>query len=206
MRLNIFNKYIRVLIVSDFLMVGSFGLLTPIFAIFVTNQIEGGGLTVAGFSEMIFLLVKSLIQIPVSEFLDRQRKKKGAFIDVVLIILGSLLIAGVHFSFIWVHTIWQLYLVQAIYAVGVTLIYPTWMVLFTRNVNPARESLHWGVYNTVTGVGGAIAAAVGGILAENVGFKAVFIVMGLASLLGTAFLLLIYKDVRIMARRKRNKN
>ncbi len=202
MPLNIFNRYIRVLIVSDFLMVGSFAFLTPIFAIFVTNQIEGAGIAVAGFAETVFLLVKSLVQIPVSEFLDRKRKKSGPLIDVIVIILGSLLIAGVHFTFIAVHTVWQLYLLQAIYGVGITLIYPTWMVLFTRNVNPARESLHWGVYNTVTGVGGAIAAGVGGVLAENFGFKTIFIVMGLTSLLGTLFLLLIYKDVKKNSRRR----
>ena len=43
------NKVIRFLITSDFLLQSGWGLIGPIFAIFLTRQIEGGSLEMVGF-------------------------------------------------------------------------------------------------------------------------------------------------------------
>ncbi|GAH48577.1 unnamed protein product, partial [marine sediment metagenome] len=65
------NPVIKVLTISDFLIISGFGLITPIFAVFVTDTIEGGTLAVVGIAAAIYLLARSIGQIPVGAIIDK---------------------------------------------------------------------------------------------------------------------------------------
>jgi len=54
------NPVIQALIFSDLLILSGFGLISPILAVFITNQIRGGSLEVAGLATTIYLVSKSL--------------------------------------------------------------------------------------------------------------------------------------------------
>ncbi|PIP17793.1 MAG: hypothetical protein COX43_02310, partial [Parcubacteria group bacterium CG23_combo_of_CG06-09_8_20_14_all_35_9] len=55
------NKVVKILIFSDVALVSGFGFVSPIFAIFLSENIQGGGVEVAGFAAAIFWIVKSLV-------------------------------------------------------------------------------------------------------------------------------------------------
>ncbi len=52
------SKVIRVLISSDFLLQSGWGLIGPIFAIFLTQQIKGGTLAAIGFVAATYWITK----------------------------------------------------------------------------------------------------------------------------------------------------
>ena len=81
-----------------------------------------------------------------------------------------------------------------IYGLGSGLAYPTWLGLWSANLDKGRESFQWSVYSTSTGLGTAATGATGAAVASMVGFYATFIMAGLLCLLGC--LALIYMGRR----------
>lgn len=187
------NQFIWVLIWSAFLITFGFGLITPIFAVFLTEQIRGGSLVVVGVAEMIYLGTKSIFQIPVSLLID---KTPGERIDFYSMFLGGILITLVPFLYLFAEFPWQIYILQFIYGLGSALDWPAWMGLFTRHIDENKESFEWSLQTTFEELGMAGAALVGGILAERLGFKPVFLLVGIFSFLTFFLLFLFYQRVK----------
>lgn len=68
------NPFIKTLIYSEFFITSSFGFIGPIMAIFITQQIVGGIIVTVCVAHAIFLLTKSLLQIPMGEYIDRKEE------------------------------------------------------------------------------------------------------------------------------------
>lgn len=186
------NKVIRFLTFSDILMLSGWGLVNPIFAVFVTDQIQGGNVEMAGLAITIFLLTKSLAQVPIAWMIDR---KKGEIDDFWVMIIGSLVISLSAFLFIFAKTVSHILLIQVINGLGAALSYPSWLAIFTRHVDYRKEGFEWSIYFTLTDLGGALAAGLGGVIANYLGFQPLFLLVSLLSLLGTAFLFVFYRDI-----------
>jgi hypothetical protein len=182
------NRFIKIMIFSDFVMWSAFGLVGPIFAVYITQQIPGGSLAVVGFASGLQLILKSILQIPISRWIDKNR---GEWDDFYTAIAGSFLLSLVPFFYIFMRTPADLYFVQIIYALGAAMNFPGWVAIFTRHVDKGREGFEWSVYNTSVSIGAGITGAIGGFLAEKTGFLILFIIMGILNIMGTAFLLLI---------------
>jgi MFS family permease len=192
------NPVILTLLISDAIMMTGFGLVEPFFAIFV-GQVEGGSIVSAGIASAIFMTVKSLIQLPFSRIVDAtdhtrmapHRHRATAFLWT-----GIGLIVVVPFLYYMSTHIWHVYLAQAVYGLGAGLAYPTWLKLWELHIDKGRESFEWTLYSTVTSLTVAASAVVGGILVQNLGFEASFLVMGLISLLGGATLIILHNDAQ----------
>ncbi|MFZ5932669.1 MAG: MFS transporter [Patescibacteria group bacterium] len=192
---NIFslNKILRVLVASDILVYSGFGLMSPIFAVFVTDQISGGTLITVGIAEAIYLGIKSLFQIPIGILID---ETEGEKIDFWLAFLGSVLMAVAIFLYLFATQPIHIYLIEIIFGVAGAMAYPAWMGLFTRNLEEGRESFIWGLHSTGTELSSAMAAALGGLLAENLGFNSLFLTAGIIALIGSLFLLVVYPEIK----------
>ncbi len=188
-----FNSVIRILTISDVITISGFGLISPIFAIFIVGSIEGGSIEVVGIAMTIFLLTKSLGQIPAGIIIDRI---KGENDDFWAMFVGSLCYSLIPLLYIFISTPIQLYIVQFFYGLSVALTYPSWYAIFTRHIDHHREGIEWGVYNTLIDLGAAGAAAIGGFVASKFGFVPLFVVISMMSFIGSAFLLLIQKDLK----------
>ena len=186
------NRVIRFLTISDILMLSGWGLISPILAVFVTEQIHGGNVEMAGLAVTAFLLTKSLVQVPVAWLID---KKRGEIDDFWVMIIGSLIISLTAFIFVFARTVSHVFLIQVVNGFGAALSYPSWMAIFTRHVDSRKEGLGWSLYSTTTDLGGALVAGLGGAIASYLGFQPLFLLVGLLSLLGTAFLFVAYKDL-----------
>ncbi len=184
------NPIIRLLILSDFAIFYGFGLINPIFAVFLNNQIRGGNLEVIGFASTIYLVTKSLGQIPVAEVVDRL---KGEEDDFWLMVIGTFAFSLVPILYLFARTPLHIYLIQFFNGVMTAFTFPSWMAIFTRHIDKNMEGLEWGIYYTLTDLGGAAAAGLGGFLAQNYGFQNVFVLTAIFSLVGSFFLLLTKK-------------
>jgi len=178
------NTTIKILLISDVLIYTGLGLTTPIMAIFVKEQVTGGSILAAGVASFLFLLVKSLTQLPLSRYTDAHQEKQRFFLIVgTLFMIGScvLLILAKHME--------TVYIAQCMLGLGNGLAYPSWMSLWNTHLDRHHEGFEWSLYSTLTSLGMAFSAAIGASLAQLVGFQWTFAIMAFLNLCGGAFLL-----------------
>ncbi len=186
------NPVVKFLTISDIIILTSFGLITPIFAIFITNNIDGGTVEVAGLASAIYLFTKSLGQIPVARYID---KIKGEKDDFWVMFIGSMGIVIIPVLYLFIDAAASLFVVQFFYGASAAMVFPAWMAIFTRHIDKEHEGVEWGVYRTMIDFGCAVAASLGGLLAYRFGFEPLFIVISIVSFMGALFLLLIYNEM-----------
>jgi MFS family permease len=180
------NRTMKLLMLSDIFVLTGFGLIQPILAIYINDGgVAGGSMLSAGLASALFLFTKSLVQLPFGRYVDNQPGKTR------WLILGTLLMALVPVIYVTAHSIYQVYMAEMIYGVGSGLAYPTWLGLWSANLDKGRESFQWSVYSTSTGLGTAATGAAGAAVASLVGFSATFILAGLLCLLGCVALLVM---------------
>jgi MFS family permease len=185
------NKILKILLLSDVLIIAGFGLLGPIFAIFLKENIIGGSILAVGIAQTIYLLTKAGLQIYVSKYTDHE---KGNIRELYTLIIGSLIFTSVPILYILSTTIWHIYLAQFINGLGAALAYPGWMTLYTRFTNKNKEGYKWSVHNTSISLGAAATAAIGAYIAEMLGFNILFIIVAIFSLIGTILLSQLFKQ------------
>lgn len=187
------NNLIRILTFSDVLIVSGWGLVNPIFAVFLTQQIEGGSMELIGLSTAVYLILRSSLQIPFSRFIDRH---KGEIDDFLVMFIGSLLCSLCPFLFILATKPVHILLIQALLGVGGSMASPGWLAIFTRHIDQHREAEEWGLYNAMVGLSGALTGALGGFMTEKFGFRFMYFVVGVICTFGCAFLFFVYQDLR----------
>jgi MFS family permease len=190
------NKFIKILITSDFFLNYGLGLLGPIFSIFIIKNVTAGDMTeaakVAGIATLLYWVPKSIIQIPVGRFVD---KNHGETDDFWFMIGGLFLTALVPFGYLFSFLPWHIYVLQTIHGIGMAMSLPPWLALFTKRIDKGKEGLEWGVESTFLGLGAGIGGAAGGYLASIFGFSPVFIMAGCFNLFAVSILLLLHKKI-----------
>ncbi len=172
------NRVVRFLILSDLFFLGSWSMVQPLFSIFVIEHIKGATLIVVGLVASLYWLVKSLLQIPVANYLDNHDGEKDDFYTLIIALSLASIAA---FSFASVTELWHLFLTQFIYAVAMGLYVPSWSGIFSRHLDDKRFSFDWSLDSTVVGLTSCGSAILSGILANFFGFSFVFILVGILS-------------------------
>jgi MFS family permease len=188
------NPVIRFLIISDTMLIGSAGLLGPVFALFIKDFVVGGNEAVAGIAAGIYLFSRSILQIPIAHFLD---KIKGEKDDFWVMFVFSILFAIVPLLYLVISTPWELYIVQFILGFFTAFTYPAFMAIFTRHIDKGKEGTEWGIYFTLTDVASAMLAIIGGFIAVYAGFPILIIMVVTMSLIGTLLLLPIKPYIKL---------
>jgi len=179
------NRVIRFLVFSDLFFWGGWGLINPIFALFVVDKISGTTVFTVGTAFALYWIVKALFQIPVSLYLDRHEGEKD---DFHALILGLTLAGFAAMAFLLVKSILALYIVMFIQAIAYGLYTPSWSAIFSRHLDKDHYSFDWALDSTTVGIASGVAAFIGGAIAKLFGFEAVFILTSILSL-GSASLL-----------------
>jgi MFS family permease len=172
----------------DVLILSAFGLLSPVFAIFVVGQIEGGTASVVGFATAAYFVAKSLFQIPVGRYIDRH---SGELDDFWIVIAGYAILASIPFFYLFAKTPFHIYTLQFFLGIADALAVPAYLAIFSRHLDKDFEGTEWSVRSVFTSVAAAIAGAAGGIIVDRFGFRALFVIAGVFALLSTLSLLFI---------------
>lgn len=181
------------LIGSDVALSAGFSVISPIFSIFILDNITGGNLRVVGFAAAIFIAVRGILQIPVGRFLDKIRGNRDEY---VFLITAFIILAASPILYLIVRTPFELYLVQFLYAIGYAMNYPAWTSLFTRHIEKGAEGHSWATYSTAVDFGGALAAAASGIIAEKFGFPPIVWITLVLNIIGLVAILKLYPHFR----------
>jgi len=102
----------------------------------------------------------------------------------------------VPFGYLVSSTAWHIYILQVIQAVGMAMVFPPWLAIFTRHIDKGKEAFEWGLNSTTLGFSAGIAGAIGGILVAVVGFNIIFILVGILNIVSSCVLLLMRKEIR----------
>jgi MFS family permease len=187
------NQVVRTLVISDFFVNAGFSVFAPVVAIFITHQISGGTIETVGFGAAIVQIFKVLVELPVAKILD---KNHGEYDDFYSLMFGSILIATVPFLYLFAKEITHIYIIQAIYGVGIAFTAPPWYAIFSRHLDKMQESFEWSLDSVSIGLAAAGAAAFGGLLAQKYGFNFVFIIGGLFAIFGSIMQIRIFKHIK----------
>src|SRR3989344_4904125 len=169
---SIFSKKdLRILLITDGLVLISGAMLGPIYAIFV--DIVGGDLMDASIAGGIFALVAGLTVLLSGKFSDHVTEPR------YIVSLGYAIIGAGFLLYIFVNSVWFLFIVQAVIGFGEAIYSPAFDALYSRHLDENKEATEWGGWEAMkyfTASGGAI---IGGIIAKNFGFSPLFIIMSM---------------------------
>jgi len=135
----------------------------------------------AGAATSIYMITKAIFQIPCGKFISKIGEKK-------VLLIGNGLIVMVFLGYYLMTSTTHLYLINALYGFGAALAFPSWYAVFSRNISKGKEAYEWSVYEFFTNTGPGIAAFVGGIIAQIIGFKNLF--LGCFFISGAGYVLL----------------
>ncbi len=190
------NKVIKAYIYWDIAVNSAWGLLAPVFAIFILQKIAFGniaqGAKIAGFATLFYWLTKAVLQIPIGNYLD---KNHGEIDDYWFFITGTTITAFVPFGFLFSYLPWHIYLLQAIHAIGMSMVVPSSTAIFIRHADKGREAFESSLDSTLLGIGAGITGALGGIMAGYFGFNLIFILTGILTFISAIFIFLVKKDM-----------
>src|SRR3989338_1187132 len=182
------NKIVKFFIISDLALWSGWGFIDPLFSIFVVEKIVGSTLVSVVLLATIYWVTKGVLQIPISLFLD---KTDGERDDFYALVFGLMIGAVASFSFILVESIWQVYFVQFIKAVGFALYIPAWSAIFSRHLDKEHTAFDWAVSSSSVSLGIGMAGFIGGTIASFTGFNFVFLMVGMMGLLSAGLLLFV---------------
>lgn len=193
---KVINKIIKVLISSDFFLNLGWGLLSPIFALFILQKITNGdammATEIAGFSALFYWISKSFIEIPIGRFLD---KNEGERDDFMFMFVGLLVVSFVPLGFLVSTEPWHIYMLQVVHAIGMAMTLPSWLAIFTRHIDKSKEAFEWSIETTSISMGAGIAGGLGGVVASVFGFDVLFMFVSGITFFSALLLLLVRNNV-----------
>jgi len=185
MNKNTVNRVIRTLIVSDFFLFFSMGLLAPIFAVFILQNVENK-IEVIGYSVSIYWLVRVLTVVPFSHLMD---KMKGEMDEYYFMIVGTFITSCVPLFFIFSTEAWHIYLLQIVNGLANSMAVPAWRILFTNHIDSRIVGFEWSLEDVGVGIATAASASIGAFIADKYGFNTLFVVITCFGLIGTFILM-----------------
>ena len=194
----------RAYIYWDFLVNSGWGLLAPVFAIFLLQKVAGGniieGTRIAGFATLFYWMTKAVLQIPIGNYLDNH---SGEIDDFYFYVVGIFITGLVPFGFLFAFLPWHIYALQVLHAVGMSMVIPSSYAIVIRHSDKSREAFEGSLDSTLAGIGAGIAGAIGGIMAGYIGFQVIFILTGISTLASVLFIFQVRANMTPKGRRKK---
>lgn len=179
------TKVIRILILSDFALQAGWGLIGPIFGVFIVEQVPGGNLAVVGLIAATYWVTQSVVQLFVASFLDRTPGEKD---DFLFLMTGMVAANLVPLGYVFARELWHIVLLEFVRGLAMACVVPSWYAIFTRHLPKGREAFTWSLDSTGVGVAAGFSALFGGVVAMFLGFQWAFVLVSFFGLLSTGIL------------------
>jgi len=188
------NKVVKYLILSDIAFFTGWGLISPVFPIFVLDRIQGGTALVVGVATAIYWIVKALLEFPVGTLLDKYAGEKD---DYFFLVSGFFIASLVPFGYLFAVFPWHIYLLQFFYGLGMAMAIAGWRAIFTKYIDKGKEASEWSLDNSMLGFGTGLAGIISGYMIMKFGFSFTFIIAGCLGLTGVLLLFGISDEVQV---------
>jgi len=153
--------------------------VVPLYA-----QSLGADTVLVGIINSAFLLMAALLSLPLGMMSDRLGRKR-------LACFGALILSATSFLLYFSKTPWQMVWIYLFFGMGLAAFGPTMMSLVA-DISPATHlGRSYGWYTTALYTSMSLGPALGGFLAEELGFLQVFVISGILVFI-TFWLILLY--------------
>ena len=171
------NPLVKAFIISECFLWSAWNFIIPIFAIFALKDIVGGKIELAASGYSIHLVFRVIFELIVGRYLTRSSDSK----KLKIAILGILTITVAYIGFIFTNTIFLFFFFYAVAGVGFGIVSPAKNTLFSTHLDKDKESMEWGVSDATAFIAIAMAAALGGFIAGQYGFRVLFILSAIVN-------------------------
>lgn len=176
---------IKVLLVSDAWINLAVGMIGPIYAIFVEEI--GGDILDASWAYSAYMITAGVVMYILSKWEDHSKHKEH------FVVLGYALTSVGCLLYYFVFNQFTLLLTQVVLGFAIAILDPAFDAIYSHYVKAKEEASNWGIWEAMSYIVTAIAAIVGGYIAEFFGFKPLFLLMFFVSLIGTVSSLSLYR-------------
>ncbi len=188
-RINLsINRAVQVLLLFLFFINAGQGLFEPILAVFVVKGLVGATFATAGFAAAIYAIVKSSLQLPIARAIDKKQNERD---DFYVLLAGSILNVIYPLGLAIIQFPTQLYVLSFLNGVGGACLMAAYYAIFSHHVDKGSEGFEWSLFS-VWGLtlSVALGAALGGLIADAIGIRQLFLISALVSA-GAAFVLIL---------------
>lgn len=178
-----FNRTLIWLAIADLTAVSAFGLILPIFALFLFDNIPGATIQSVALAQAFFLASKAVFELLFSTFdIKNPPSPKTASQRVAL---GYLFLASIPLGYAVAQDMGQIFLLQLALGLGVGMVGTTWHDLFTASMDRRWQGSEFTLYRTSVGFACAAAAVLGGVIAQLFGYHILLITLSGLSVLAS---------------------
>lgn len=174
------NPIVKAFIVSELFVWSSWNFVTPIFAVFVVNDITNGSVELAAFAFSAYMIARVIFELASGRYLAHVSEEAKFITTIIGIILVSVSYLGLGM----IHTIPWLFFFICLSGAGIGVATPAKNALFSIHLDKGKESTEWGIYDAIIFVGMATATALGGVIAKQYGFPPLFLLGSIINFLG----------------------
>ena len=183
MKKYLFNKALRVLLITNGLILIAAAMLGPIYALFVEKI--GGNLLDASVAGGLFALSAGLVSLVFGRLSDRIKHSE------LVLVLGYALMGTGFFLYQYVESVWHLFVIQVLIGFGEAIYSPAFDKLYSVHLDSKKEGTEWGAWESMNYFTAALGAFVGGLIVSRFGFNAIFIIMAALSYVSASYLYLL---------------
>ncbi len=173
------NPIVRAFIIAEMLFGASWNFFAPIFAIFA-NNVPGGKIEIAASAFSSYLIVRVIFELISGRYLSESGELRKFFLTIV----GTLIISLAYIGFAFTHSVAAIYLFYGVFGVGLGIASPAKNALFSSHLDKNKETVEWGMLDAAVLICVAMAASVGGFIANLYGFQLLFLIATVVNLLG----------------------
>jgi len=177
---RLFNRAIRILLVTNSFILIAGAMLGPIYALFVGKI--GGDLLDASYAFGIFALAAGVTTLFSGKYSDKMKENE-------LIVMFGYGIMGVGFlSYIFVDSILSLFVVQVVIGLGEAIYAPAFDAIYSKHLDGHKSGKTWGAWEAVNYFTTAFGAITGGLLVTFFGFNIMFVIMALLCFVSAVYI------------------
>jgi len=167
----LFNRALRILLITDSLVLIAGAMLGPIYALFVESV--GGSLLDASLAGGLFALAAGITTLIAGKYADSIKRDE-------LIVACGYAIMGIGFLlYTAVNSILFLFFVQILIGFAEAFYSPAFDALYSKHITKKKAGREWGAWESMSYFSVAVGAAIGGVIVTFFGFNAIFVLMAI---------------------------
>jgi predicted MFS family arabinose efflux permease len=185
-KLKITHPLLILLVTNAMVLVGN-AMIGPIYAIFVERI--GGGLLDASGAFALYSLSASITAMIVGRVTDRAKE------DELVVVLGYAVMAVSFVGYVFVSQMWQFFLVQIIAGIGHAIQAPSFDAVYSKHIGKGHSGTVWGAWEGMNYMTMSLGAIIGGFVASQFGFDAMFLLMTVLVLFSALYVYFLPRKV-----------
>ncbi|MCK5476992.1 MAG: MFS transporter [Candidatus Aenigmarchaeota archaeon] len=187
MRNIFFNRALKILLITNSLIMTASAMLGPIYALFVEKI--GGNLLDASIAGGVFAFAAGITTLISGRYTDRTKEKQK------IVVFGYFLIGIGFLLYIFVNSIWFLFFVQILIGFAQALCSPAFDALYSKHITKTRRGIEWGEWEASSYFSSAFGAVIGGVIVSLFGFNMLFIIMAFFCFSSSLYLCFLPKRI-----------